>query len=215
MLNESFGFIFRALVYGQVFFWLWLYDQDWLNTKIPEHIVDLFMFACPIGFALFVAWNRFGISQYTPTILIQYCFLYVLGWIFYKVKFSWVQALSLMGLTVFLNSYYWESILHIQEIKLVGGFTPNMILQLVHLLPTWFFMTRFSFEKNRALNDLMVGFLISAIIGFITIRYLATNPFSLIIPAIYRNTIKQNFFFLNRVSCLMILIKVIFDAEPK
>lgn len=215
MLNDWIGFIFRALVYGQVFFWWWLYDQNWLNAKISEHGIELLFNVGLPALAFRIAWNHYGISQYSPAILLQYCLLYYVAWEIYRVKYSWVQAVSLMGLTVFLNSYYWESILHIHEFKMILGFTPNMILQMVHLLPVAFFLKRFRFEKKESLDDLAWGFLISAIIGFISIRYLGWNPYSAIIPQAWRSPIKMILFFINRISCLFILIRVIFNAEPK
>jgi len=213
--NEIFGFIFRALVYGQLFFWWWLYDQDWLNQKVSEHGIVLLLEVGLGGFAFFVAWNHWGVSQYTPVILIQYCLFYYLAWSIYKNKFAWVQALSVMGLTVFLNSYYWESVLHIHEFKMIWGFTPNMILQMVHLLPALFFIKRFKFNKNQALNDLTWGFFISFIVAFVTLRYLSWRAFSPIIPLVYRGTIKAVLYAINRLACLAVLIKVIFEAEQR
>jgi len=214
MLNEIIKFVFRALVYGQVFLWWWLYDQDWLNHKVSEHGIELLMSGGVLGVAFFVSWNHWGVSQYTPSIILQYCLLYYLAWSVYRNKFSWVQALSVMGLTVFLNSYYWESVLHIHEIKQFG-LSPNVILQMVHLLPVAFFMKRFKFNKNEALNDLTKGFFVSFVVAFVTLRYLKWQAFSPIIPVIYRKLIKTVLYFINRFSCLGILIKVIFEAEPK
>lgn len=215
MLNELFAWVFRALVYGQVFLWWWLYDQDWLNSKISEHAIELLIMIFLGGFTFFVTWNHWGVNQYTPEILVQYALFYYIAWMTYRNRFAWVQALSVMGLTVFLNSYYWELVLHVHEFKMIWGFTPNMILQMVHLLPALFFMKRFKFDKNQTLDQLLIGVFISFIVAFVVIRFCYWNSFSDLIPMAYRRVLRMFLFFVNRVACLGILIKVIFEAEPR
>ena len=215
MLSETFAWVFRALVYGQMFFWWWLYDQDWLNSKVSEHAIELLLEIWLGGVAFFVAWNHWGVSQYTPDILVQYCLFYYLAWSIYRTRFHWVQSLSLMGLTVFLNSYYWELVYHVTEFQTLWTFTPNMILQMVHLLPALFFIKRFDFDKNWSLNQLTIGLIISFVVAFVTIRYLHWDSFSQIYPMLLRKPTRAMFHFLNRILCLFVLIRVVINGDEK
>ena len=205
---DLFGFTFRALVYGQLFVWWWLYDQDWLATKLNEYQVQIVFLGTLMLAFLAVAGFNFSVGQYKTHIIIVYLALYGLAYSVYSIRFDWWKALSLMGLTVFFNSYYWELVLHIAEIKTVGGITPNMILQMVHLLPAIFFVRRFDFNRNEVLDRLIVGVFVSAVVGFIAIRYLTWNAYSDLIPFIYREGLKLTLYHVNRVVCLFVLLGV-------
>ena len=215
MLGDIFGFVFRALVYGQVFFWWWLYDQTWLRDKLSEIQVNIIMLGTLIltGFAV---WGlEFSVSQYKTHIILIYLALYGFAYSVYSVRFGWLKSLSLMGLTVFFNSYYWEFILHASDLASAGRITPNMILQMVHLLPAWFFVKRFDFDKNEVLDQLTTGLIFSAIVAFVAFRYLTWDAFSDIVPHIYREGLKMGLYHLNRVVSLFVLLGVVTLAVEK
>ena len=90
-----------------------------------------------------------------------------------------------------------------------------MLVQMIHLLPVVFFLRTFKFDKEESLNLLTIGLAISAVIAFVSIRYLIPNAFSDLIPLDWREPLHLALMLFNRVASLFILTKVIIESELK
>ena len=212
-MNELIVTGFNIINFMQVFFWWWLYDQKWL--KFTFNTRTMIYGAYGGLMILFGAVNGLGlnIGYYSQIILSVYIVLY--GWCLtcYDSRFDWVEAFALTGLTVYFNSYYWEIVLHIQEFNQLLRITPNMALQMVHLLPALFFVRRFEYDKDQVLSLLSRGVLISGVVAVISIALLTKRAQFDFIPLIYRIPFKSALFALNRFACLNILIQIVCNSK--
>ncbi len=82
-----------------------------------------------------------------------------------KHYFRFRKAIATSFLIVYLNSFYWESFLHIWVI-LESGFNRNQFFQFLHLIPAFYFLMRYRFDVPNAVDQLGKGFFISTVIGF-------------------------------------------------
>jgi len=108
-----------------------------------------------------------SIGFYTAELLILYAWM-VLASTRILIKehyFSFRKAIATSFLIVYLNSFYWESFLHIWTI-MENGFNRNQFFQALHLIPAFYFLMRYKFDVNRAVDQVGKGFFISTVIGF-------------------------------------------------
>jgi len=189
------GFFFQATVLGQPLLWMWIHDNDW---RIKESYKSLFYLIA--GFFIFaVGVTGFQIGFYHNHLIIQYAILTMIAVYLYNVRNSIKEAICLGFLTVFLNSFYWEIPFHLAEL-LSGSLHVGMLVQLWRTVPLIFFVSHYEFNaKTRAIVSLGMGF--SGIVMVSKcLLHLKLNYFLL--------------FALNRFVCLLLLIKVIVEAEP-
>lgn len=202
--------LFRAFVIVQPFLWIWILEDDrfeFLNKEDPKYW-GWFTYGF-VAFIAFIGINNFSIGFYSSEILVIYAFLVWWGNFVLMRNFLWNfrEALATNFLLVYLNSWYWESFLHIWAIQ-ENGITRNQIFQLLHLIPGVYFLIRYEFDKDRVIDELAKGFMVSTIIGFMRIyrvwKYL---------PMIHTETtvyfFNHGLMIVNRIICFVFLFNAI------
>ena len=188
------GYAVQALILGQPFLWMRLYDTD---LHVPEWFKHLFYIGGAV--ALEAVWVfKASIGFYTTHLIMQYIALTMIATYLYNQRYTIKQAVCLGFLTVFLNSFYWELPLHIVEFVLIG-FYPAQLVQLWRLTPLiWFYKRDMLTMKNG--KTLVYGFLFSLTALFYRNRIgiLPWNP--------YLHS-------LNRLVCLLVLVYVIIGGR--
>ena len=161
--------LFRAFVILQPFLWIWILEDDRFEFLNHERVEGLFTYGVLLWLAAVWIWE-ISIGFYSSELLIGYSFLVWWGILALKKNFNWHfrEALATSFLLVYLNSWYWESFLHIWAIQ-EKGINMNQMFQLLHLIPGVYFLIRYEFDKDRALNELAKGFFVSTIIGYMRI----------------------------------------------
>ena len=199
ILQSSLGdYVFQSFVLGQPLFFMWLYETDMVTVR--ERVRWNYYIIAGLVFKL-VYESKYSIGFYTNTLFLQYIVFTVLATYLFNQRYDIKQAISLAFLTVFLNSYYWELPLHLAEI-LSGQLHTGMIVQLWRLVPVLFFLKHYNFNALSRVQ-LSLGLLLST--GLMFIRYYRLVGYT-VFPYLHP---------LNRVVCLMILVKVIIEAPPK
>ena len=195
MFQESFGgFVFQAGVMLQPLLWMWLHGS---RVNLPESLKYVFYVAAE--FAVFMVWvTGFNMGFYTTTLIIQYCVFTLLTVYLLNVRYCFKEALCLGFLVVFLNSYYWEFPMHFAAV-LSGEPVVNIVFQLWRLAPLPFLLSRYRFAPGaRYVVEAGVG--VSGVV--MVARYFLRLGGWWLLP-------------LNRLVCLLLLVKVIAEAEPK
>ena len=188
------GFIFQGLILLQPLFWMWLHNSKiWFRERAAKEIFTI----VSVG-AFFSTWS-IGVSMgyYTTFLIMQYILFTFLAVQIYNTRRSFKQAISLGFLTVWLNSFYWEAPLHLAEL-LSGGPHIGMLVQVWRLAPLPFLLKNYSFDKY-AKPTLAVGLMVSLIIIFM--RFYLKLHWWWMYP-------------LNRLICLLLLVKVVTEAKP-
>lgn len=116
-------------------------------------------------------WVRFfelSIGFYSMELLILYSLFvaYFTEVIYRHDKYSFKEAMAISFLVVYLNSWYWEGLLHLWTIS-ANGINLNQIYQLAHLIPAVYFLIRWEFYVNGSIDALMKGWLASGVITFL------------------------------------------------
>jgi len=194
-MDSWFGYLFQATVLLQPLFWMWLYDT---KIKFPENLKFIFYLAGLFAFAG-VFYTGFEIGFYKSHLLLQYISMTLITFQIYNIRYNTQQALSLAFLTVFLNSFYWETPLHVAA-WLSGESISNILLQVWRLFPLAFFIKRYELKRSQRV-PIELGLIYS----------FTTMILALYIIPRYRIPL----YALNRVICLFILTKTITEAEPK
>lgn len=199
---------FRAFVIVQPFLWMWILEDDWFEFLNRDKVRNIFYISAML-FLLFLVISKFSIGFYSNELLIVYVCLVQWGIFVLMKNFEWGFRASVATsfLLVYLNSWYWESFLHIWAIQ-EKGINANQIFQLLHLIPGVYFWFRYDFDKSRVVDELAKGFMWSAIIGLMRVyriwKYL---------PMVH--TTSTVMFFnhglmnLNRLICFTFLFKAI------
>jgi len=188
-----YGFIFQGLILLQPLFWMWLHNsQIWFRERAAAELFTIGSVA-----AFFFAWSL-GVSMgyYTTFLILQYIVFTVLAVYLFNTRRSFKHAISLGFLVVFLNSFYWEAPLHLAEL-LGSGPHIGMLVQVWRLAPLPFLLKNYSFDKY-AKPTLAVGLFVSTVIMYLRI-YLHIK-YWWIYP-------------LNRLICLLLLVKVVTEAK--
>lgn len=82
---------------------------------------------------------------------------------FFYSKYSVKDSIALAFLIVFINSYYWESMHHLNAI-IFYGLSFNQIIQMFHLLPAYFLVKRIEFyDSRRVIKFIIYGLMISGL----------------------------------------------------
>ena len=196
ILQSSLGdYVFQAFVLGQPLFFMWLYETDFVEIREgfrwSYYIITATIF-------MLIYQSEYSVGFYTNKLFLQYIVFTVLATYLFNQRYDIKQAISLAFLTVFLNSYYWELPLHLAEI-LSGQLHPGMIVQLWRLIPVIFFLKHYKFNALSRVQ-LSLGLLLSTALMFTRYYRLVDYVF---FPYLHP---------LNRVFCLLILVKVIIEA---
>lgn len=179
---------------GQPFIWMKLYSYD-LRLEWLRPVFYLSGLAAITA----VKATGFSVGFYRNALIIAYILLTMAAVTLYGTRYTFSKAVCLGFLTVFLNSYYWELVLHLGE-YLTVGFYVEQLAQLWRLTPLAFFLRRYRFHYTKPLWG---GLVISA--GAIYIK----NLFVLDDPQWW--TVMM----VNRAVCLLLLTYTVLRAEPR
>lgn len=199
--------LFRAFVIVQPFLWMWILEDD--RFEFLNHDEAFALFSYGALFSIVAFWILdINIGFYTKGLLVIYSGLVWWGVLALMKNFNWHfrEAVATSFLLVYLNSWYWESFLHIWAIQ-ENGINANQMFQLLHLIPGVYFLIRYEFDKHKAIDELWKGFLVSAFIGlskktFFWEAWGLTKYF----PSIVFERSLMN---LNRIICFMFLFRAI------
>jgi len=200
--------LFRALLIAQPFLWIWIIeDERWefLNNYFFELWFNLQTFT----FIILILGLKVEIGFYSTGLLTLYI---VMVWISYTSmienhNFSFRKAVANSFLIVYLNSWYWESFLHIWAIQ-ENGFNMNQLFQALHLIPAVYFLVRYRFDVEYALDEFGKGFFVSAIFGFIRVfRMWKYLPIVHTIQTVF--IFNQGLMILNRLICFVYLFRIV------
>jgi len=190
--------IFQFMVLAQPFFFMWLWDQE---IFIVDRGLDAFYIFCGVS-ALLIGVFNIEVGYYSTRLLLQYVLFVALSTKIYNGRFGARESICLAFLTVYLNSYYWELVLHLMEYRTLQ-FHIGMVVQLMRLTPLLFFKNHVTLNK-RTRELLLYGVGYSLITVYIRITY-----------HIFNSNLAHFLHFANRAVCLGILIKVIIDGWKK
>ena len=141
----------------------------------------------------------FTVGFYTSTILIENILMVCLSTYLYNQRWTIKEAVCLGFLTVFLNSFYWEIVLHGAEL-LQYGFHVGQLVQYWRLVPLVFFLNKFSFnEENR--TQIVYGLIMISLFMFIRWTF-------------FRGLSSVPIYTLTRFCALIILTKTVTEATP-
>lgn len=174
----------------------------WKRFQIPERWRTWF-YLLGTGFILTVKLLEFEAMFYSTNLWIQYTIFVMLATMLFNTQYPIKEAICLGFLTAFLNSYYWELPVHIADyiatfpnwLNYLGVFIP----QWVRLLPLMYLIPNYTY-KPTAKTYLIAGFMQSTCI--------------LILREVFFHGTQQPKWILARFMCLLILVKIILDAEP-
>lgn len=180
------AYILRTLVYVQSFFWLiiLLYVDDF---DPPRFFKELSYAIC---FYLSYAVLEYNISfsQYPASLLSFYILMVLVCFSAFYHQYGFKDAVSLSFLIVFINSYYWESMFHLNAI-LFYGLSLNQIVQMFHLIPAYFLVRRIEFHNPlRVIKLILCGMVVSGLhlTSRILISYYTTNTFEFFVTPMVR-----------------------------
>ena len=202
--------LFRAFVILQPFLWIWILEDDRFEFLNHARVKELFTYG--VLFWMAAVWiGAFSIGFYSNELLILYSGLVWWGILVLKKNFNWHfrEALATSFLLVYLNSWYWESFLHIWTIQ-ENGINVNQMFQLLHLVPGVYFLIRYEFDKVRAINELIKGFYVTAIIGFMRV-YRVWKYLPIVHTEFTVNFFNRGLMNLNRVICFVFLFNAIIN----
>jgi hypothetical protein len=207
--------LFRALVIAQPFLWMWVNEDDrwdFLNDVNMDSWFTIWVYA----WVCVILFFDVRIGFYSTELLILYSLMVWASTIVQmkRYSFSFRKAIAQSFLIVYLNSYYWESFLHLWAIN-ENGFNMNQLFQALRLIPAVYFILRYEFDVKEATDHLLMGFSISALIGAIRIyRLWKYLPIIHTTQTVY--FINHGLMILNRLICLVFLFDaIIIWGRPK
>jgi len=194
-------FLFRALIFGQPFFWMWLYDRD---VDLSAYRNTFYVFSssfCLAALITSVIHNAL-FEYYTAWLVFLYAFMVMFVTWALEEKFSFRKSVCLGFLLVYLNSYVWEFMLHFTS-YMTYGFTANDLLQMQHLIVLPWLLMKFklppAIDKKNILTGIQGLLAVEAVIAIFIIE--VANK-SLFIPSAF-NGFLLNF---NRLYSLGFLL---------
>jgi len=190
-------YLMRAIVYAQPFIWLYFLDKD---IDIKGRYIKLLYPVALSSLYLILGITGFGFSQYNNELLMFYILLMLYSYYVLKHNYNFKDTVCLSFLLVFINSYYWEFMLHLNAIMFYG-LSFNQLIQGFHLIPVYFLYRKIEIKDTRRVKKLILyGLIIS------TLNILALNLFPFTFNGIVfypdRNLIND----ITRISCLTILL---------
>lgn len=196
-------YLLRSIVYAQPFIWLYFLDKDidikncYIRLLYPIALGSLYLILRITGFEF---------SQYNNMLLRFYVLLVICSHYVLRFNYNYKDSVCLSFLLVFINSYYWEFMLHLNAIMFYG-LSFNQLIQGFHLIPVYFLYRMIEIKDTRRVKKLILYGLIVSTLNLLSIQVLPLRVFNLIIY-IERNLIND----ITRVSCLTILL-IIFSKQ--
>lgn len=202
-------YLINFLIYGQTIFFMWLFEKSFKKTfKHYEYeMITISFYTIAYIFSMIIIITGFSFNYYKTHLIIQYVILVLISFHVLCKKYNSLTAISLSFLLVFLNSYYWEIVLHLTEYN-TNPLTIFNFRETYHLIVLPFLLTHYYFDKHVVLKKLAIGICISylsALINFEVIPYF--NLQSINIP--FFNSLVVIIYFINKTICLMILLNII------
>lgn len=193
-------YILRTLVYIQSFLWLYLLDYD---HEVNNYFVRvLFPISLGIVYLMFDI-TGFKFSQYTNPLLKYYTALLLISYVILRYKYSFKNSVCLAFLIVFINSYYWESVLHFNAI-IFYGISFNQIVQMFHIIPAYFLVKKLEFnDRSKSIKLFIYGIIVSNL-NLVSLNVFPSeiNIFGFIINRTFVNNV-------TRSICLFLLLSIL------
>jgi hypothetical protein len=207
-------YIIHVAIFSQPFIWWFVYNKNFRIPYILEELINIF-FLWSIAMVVILGIRY---EFYSTVLIIQYILMVIFCYNVFKRRFDITQAIALSFLVVYMNSYYWESVIHFSE------YTQNILnntlflnpREIWRLIPCIFFLKKFNYIKDYSVKMLTRGIIISFIISYINFglfRYsvLINYPNIMEIHAFIREIL----FMVNRFISLFYLMKVVYHGEKK
>ena len=154
MINSY--YILRILVYAQSFLWLYLLNRDF---EIKSIIIKVLFPVCLVFIYFILHETGFEFNQYTNNLLKYYIVLILFSYNILRFSYPFKNAVCLSFLLVFINSFYWESMLHLNAI-IFNGLSFNQFVQSFHLITAYYLYKMFNFHW-KAFRIFIYGIIIS------------------------------------------------------
>jgi hypothetical protein len=157
---------FRALIIAQPFLWMWMIeDPRW--DALDDVDIEAWFGVAVFAFVVFVSIFNVSIGFYSAELLMVYAVLVWWGtyWCQREFLYSFKDALAISFLITYLNSWYWEGVLHVWAIQ-ENGLNSNQLLQLLHLIPAVYFLKYWEFDVFESAQSLMKGWAFAGLITF-------------------------------------------------
>ena len=129
--------LLRGLVYAQSLIFIWLFRKKNVDSFFNKNIRTFFYFSSLYVICIIYIFN-INYNFYTTDLLIYYCLSVLFVTLIFESKYSFKNALCYGFLIVFINSYYWESMLHLNKI-IAYGLNLNDVIQGLHLYTAYLF----------------------------------------------------------------------------
>jgi len=152
--------LIRALIFLQPLFWIFI-----LRLKKNEGLNGLswFIFPAWIIFFFTVRYKELSFEYYSTDLLMLYSTMVFGIFFFLQVHFEDKNALALSFLLVYVNSFYWESSLHLAA--LISGEIVNTLTQAIthlYFIPLLLYSIKI-YDEKRAIKLLIYGLIFTAI----------------------------------------------------
>ena len=174
-------YIFRGLVYAQSFLWLYLLDKDF---EIENHFHKMLFYDSFVFLYLLLVITGFSFSQYTNVLLKFYVLLLLYSIVIIRfsnapftptmectIHYSFKDSICLGFLLVFINSYYWEFMLHFNAI-ILGGLSFNQIVQMFHLIPAYLLYDKLEIHDRKSFYKILIIGLIVSVLNLLCLNFL-------------------------------------------
>lgn len=209
MVIDILTYLVHLLVFSQPFIWWWFYNQ---HFKIPR-IIDYLAAYLTVQVIFMVIALGIQYEFYKTHLIVQYIIMLFLSYRIFASRMDISDSIALAFLTVYMNSYYWESVLHFQEytMHILAGSIFINYRELWRLIPILFFIRKFKFDKEHTFDLLTKGLMFSALIAMYNFGWY--RDYNLLAYGVRLYQIRNFMFFLNRIVCEFIIVKVILDSE--
>ena len=209
--NPIINYLIMLMIYGQIPFFMWLYESDIRIINMFEtFFIYLMMLIIPCTVYVF----NFNFHYYNTQLIITYCYLVMFAWSYLRIykDYDFKSALSISFLLVILNSFYWELVLHLAAAhqNVYALINPRESIRLI-IVP--FLLHHYKFHKHKANKYLRIGIVVSGIIAYLRLKTFRINGVRIIMFSVplFGNVGKLLYTF-NRLFCLWILLKIITEC---
>ena len=204
-MNIDTFYSLNSIVYAIPFIWLYILNK---KVEINNYYIKL-LYPASFGIIyLMLVITGFGFNQYTNELLKFYTLLMLYAQYVLRHEYNFKDAVCLSFLLVFINSYYWESMLHLNFI-MFNGLSLNQVIQGFHLVPAYFLYRMIEIKDiNRFKKLILYGLVIS------TLNVLSINFLSLSLFGFLQYNTRDLVNNITRISCLTILL-IIFITQIK
>jgi hypothetical protein len=189
------------MVYAQSFLWIKLIDypvqvkSKWIRSSFPTLLAIMYLWLKNTGFSF---------NQYTNNLLMFYVFMMFYTYGALTLKYDWYNAVCLTFLIVFINSYYWEFMLHFNSI-IYYGLSFNQFIQALHLIPAFLLYRKLEITDKSMFRKMIIYGLIFSVLNLIELNILPNHIYIV-------NTLINLRGFVNNITrfiCLNLLILTI------